>query len=288
MIGIYSILAYSLNLVTGLGGLLVFCHAAFYGVGAYAFALLQVGSGGDLLFSTHVPFPVAIAGAAAAAAAAAAAIGLVAMRFRGDFLVFATLGFQMIVYTMLYNWTALTRGAFGIPGIPRPELFGWRVDSPIDFVILVALANALLLPLLYALYRSPFGMSLKALREDERAAESLGISALGQHLAALVVAGACAGVAGALYAGYVTYIDPSSFNLRESLFVITLLLLGGSGNVTGPIVGTVVMILVPELLRFLGLPDTVAANVREILYGLALICLMYWRPQGIAGSYSVR
>jgi branched-chain amino acid transport system permease protein len=144
------------------------------------------------------------------------------------------------------------------------------------------------LPLLFTLYRSPFGLSLKALRDDERAAESLGISAFRQHLAALTVAGGCAAVAGGLYAAYVTYIDPTSFGLDESIFIVSLLLLGGSGNIRGPLIGVVVMILLPEILRFAGLPDAVAANVREIIYGLILVMLMYWRPKGLAGDFALK
>jgi branched-chain amino acid transport system permease protein len=291
MIGIYSILAYSMNLVTGYGGLLVFCPAAFYGVGAYAHTLMRVGRNGnhfsgELLFSADWSFPGAVLAAALAGGFVALLIGLVALRFRGDFFVFTTLGFQMIVFVVLYNWTELGRGAFGIYDIPRPEILGWRVDSLWKYALLVVLVNGLLLPILFALYHSPFGLSLKALRENERAAESLGISAFRQHLAAFVIAGMFAAVAGALFASYVTYIDPTSFNLRESIFIVSLLLLGGAGNIRGPILGVVVMILLPEILRFLGFPGAVAPNVREIIYGMSLIILMYWRPKGLAGDYA--
>ena len=293
MIGIYSILAYSMNLVTGFGGLLSFCLAAFYGIGAYAHTLLRVGGEGsrlshELLFSASVTFPVAVIGAGLAGGLIALLIGLAALRFRGDFFVFTTLGFQMIVFVLLYNWTELGRGAFGIYGIPRPDIFGWKVQTLGEYTVLVGLVNALALPVLFVLYRSPFGLSLKALRDNERAAESLGISAFHQHLSAFVIAGMFAAVAGALFASYVTYIDPTSFNLRESIFIVSLLLLGGSGNIRGPVLGATVMILLPELLRFVGLPSAIAPNVREIIYGLALILLMYWRPQGLAGNYALR
>lgn len=293
MIGIYTILAYSMNLVTGFGGLLIFCLAGFYGIGAYAHTLLQVGGPesqfiGELLFSAALPFPVALLGAGAAGGLAALLIGSVALRFRGDFFVFTTLGFQMIVFVVLYNWTDLGRGAFGIYGIPRPDVFGWEVRELWEYVVLIGAVNVLVLPVLFLLYRSPFGLSLKALRENERAAESLGISAFRQHLSALVVAGACSGIAGGLFASYVTYIDPTSFGLKESIFIVSLLLLGGSGNIRGPILGVVVMILLPEALRFAGLPDSIAPNMREIIYGLTLVILMYWRPKGLAGDFALR
>lgn len=293
MIGIYSILAYSLNLVTGFGGLIAFCHAAFYGIGAYAFTLLSAGGEGsklaaDVMFSASLPFPAAILLGGLASAMAALLIGGAALRFRGDFFVFATLGFQMIVFAALYNWTELGRGAFGIYGIPRPDVFGWKVKALWEYALLVGMVNALILPVLFILYRSPFGLSLKALRDNERAAESLGISASRQHLSAFVAAGTCAGLAGGLYASYVTYIDPTSFGLNESIFLVSLLLLGGSGNRVGPILGAAVMILLPEVLRFVGMPSSITPNMREIIYGLTLIVLMYARPQGIAGSYVVK
>lgn len=293
MLGIYSILAYSLNLVTGFGGLIVFCHAAFYGIGAYVYTLLSIGGdggrlAGEVLFSAEWPFPVALVAAGAGAAVLAWLIGLVALRFRGDFFIFATLGFQMITFAILYNWTELGRGAFGIYGIPRPDVLGWSVNELWEYALLVGAVAALVLALLFVIYRSPFGLSLKALRENERAAESLGISASRQHLSALVVAGGCAGFAGALFASYVTYIDPTSFGLNESIFLVSLLLLGGSGNRVGPLLGAAVMLFLPEALRFVGMPSSVAPNVREILYGSTLIMLMYSRPQGLAGSYAVK
>ena len=105
---------------------------------------------------------------------------------------------------------------------------------------------------------------------------------------AMVVAGGIAGVAGALYAGYVTYIDPTSFSMKESIFLVTLLMLGGGGNLKGPLAGAAVMLTLPEVLRFVGLPNLVAANLREIIYGSMLVALMYWRPQGLAGAASIR
>lgn len=293
MIGIYSILAYSINLVTGYGGLLNLCHAVFYGIGAYIYTLLSIGGdksrfAEELLFSAHLPFLTALFFAALSGGLVALLIGFVALRFRGDFFVFTTLGFQMITFTVLYNWTVLSRGSFGIPGIARPTIFYWEVNTLPNYLLLVFSINALILPFLFFLYRSPFGLTLKALRENERAAESLGISPFHEHLIALVIAGSFAGTAGALYASYVTFIDPTSFSLQESIFLLALLLLGGAGNIKGPIVGVIVMTILPEILRFIGLPDSLAVNTKEIIYGLILIALMFYRPQGIAGEYSVR
>lgn len=277
MIGIYLPLAYSLNLAVGFGGLLSLAHAAFYGIGAYAYTLLLTGAGIHPLL--------ALGAAVLITATIALGTGTVALRFRGDLFLFVTLGFQMIAFVILYNWVGLTRGPYGIAGIPRPVVFGLTLRTPLQYAVLAAVVNALILPLLFALYRSPFGKALKALRENETAAEALGINGKRIFIQAFVLAAAFAAIPGALYASYVTYIDPTSFTLKESIFIAAILLLGGAGNRIGPLIGVLIMLLLPEGLRFVGLPDAVAHNMREIVYGLMLAALMYLRPQGIAGEY---
>lgn len=277
MIGIYLPLAYSLNLTVGYSGLLSVAHAAFYGIGAYAFTLLLTGA--QLHPLVAVPAAVLLTGLIALG------VGTISLRFRGDLFLFVTLGFQMIVFVLLLNWVGLTKGPYGIPGIPRPSFFGMTIRTPMQYAMLALVMNAIILPLLFALYRSPFGKALKALRENEAAASALGINPRRLHIQAFVWSAAFAAIPGAFYASYITYIDPSSFTLKESIFIAATLLLGGSGNRIGPLVGVVLMLLLPEALRFVGLPDAVAHNLREIIYGLLLAVLMYLRPQGIAGEY---
>lgn len=280
MFGLYLVVGYSLNLVVGYGGLLSLCHAAFYGIGAYTYALLAM--------KLHVPFIFALPCATLFAITLGAVIASLALRFRGDVFIFVTLGCQIIVFALLYNWVDLTKGYYGISGIPRPVLFGIPIRGLPSYLGLVAIIDLLLLPVLFALYRSPFGQALKALRENERAAAALGISPHRRYAEAMALAAGFAAIPGALYAGYVTYIDPTSFSLKESIFQLSILLLGGSGNRIGPLIGVAVMLLLPEVLRFVGLPDTIAPNAREIIYGLLLIVLMYARPKGIAGEFQVR
>jgi branched-chain amino acid transport system permease protein len=280
MIGIYAILAYSLNLVIGMGGLLSLCHGAFYGIGAYIFTLLGTRLGIGFLFALVI--------AMLGTGAVAALLGLTALRFRGDSFVLVTLGFQMIVYTVLHNWIALTNGPHGISGIGRPVIFGWQIDSQSEYLLLVALLAGVVGIVLFSVYQSPFGLALRALRDNEKAAEALGKPAFRYHLRAFILSGAVAASAGALYAAYVTYIDPTSFTLNESIFLVVILLLGGAGNRVGPIVGVLLMVLLPEALRFVGLPDTLAPNVRQMVYGLILVVLMYYRPKGIAGAYAIK
>ncbi len=280
MIGIYLILSYGLNLVVGFGGLLSLCHAVFYGIGAYASTLLMIKAG--VAFVPSVLLSMVITGIIAFL------IGIPALRFRGDSFVLVTLGIQMILFTIFYNWVDFTRGPYGIPGIPRPVVAGYEISSLLEYLILVGVVLIISILLLFILYHAPFGLALKALRDDEMAAEGLGKSPMHMFLYAFVISALFASLAGSLYATYVTYIDPTSFTLDESIFLLTILLVGGAGNRIGPFVGTVFMLLLPEALRFLGLPDTVAPNVRQMIYGLTLIVLMFLRPQGLAGEYRVK
>jgi len=280
MIVIYLILAYGFNLVVGFGGLLSLCQAVFYGIGAYASTLLMMKTG--MSFIPAILISMVITGLFALL------VGIPALRFRGDSFVIVTLGFQMIVFTILYNWVDFTRGPYGIPGIPRPVIAGYEITTLPEYLLLVSVCLLILMAVLFVIYKSPFGLALKALRDDEMAAEGLGKSPVHLFLYAFVISGMTASVAGGLYATYVTYIDPTSFTLDESIFILSVLLVGGTGNRLGPFVGVVFMILLPEALRFLGLPDTVAPNVRQMIYGLTLILLMFLRPQGIAGEYKIK
>ena len=279
MIGIYLPLAYSLNLTVGFSGLLSVAHAAFYGIGAYAFALLLTGA--------HVHPFLSLGAAVLLTGLIALGAGTISLRFRGDLFLFVTLGFQMIVFLVLYNWVGMTQGPYGIPGIPRPTFFGTVLRTPLQYAALSVVMNIILLPMIFALYRSPFGKTLKALRENETAAAALGINPNRLFLQAFTLSAAFASVPGAFYASYVTYIDPTSFTLKESIFMAAILLLGGSGNRIGPLIGVMIMLLLPEGLRFIGLPSAMAYNLREIIYGLLLVVLMYLRPQGIAGEYQM-
>jgi branched-chain amino acid transport system permease protein len=277
LINIYSILALSLNLLVGYTGLLSIAHAAFYGIGAYVATLAMVTLG--LSFFPSMLLGVLIA------VVLSLLIAFASLRFRGDYFVLASLAFQVIVYTILYNWVGLTRGPYGIPGIPRPEIFGLEIASIPAFFVFSLVIALLALGILYWLMSSPFGRVLQAIREDELATVSLGKNVASFKIRSFLVASGFASIAGAVYATYITYIDPTSFNLDESILLISMVIVGGTGNVKGPLVGAVVLILLPELLRFLAIPDTVAAQLRLIIYGLLLILMMQYRPQGIAGKY---
>ena len=280
MLGIYGMLALSANLLIGFGGLLSMTQAAFYGLGAYAYALLSLRLG--------LPFFVTLPAAIALCALVGWLFGHAALRFRNEAFVLATIGFQMIVYVTLYNWTDLTRGPYGISGIPRPSFFGIGIESVPAYFLFTLVLFAVVLGFMHLVSRSPFALSLKALRDDEAAAQTLGICPKGQYIRAMVFSAAVAAVPGVCFASYITYIDPTSFTLTESIFIACILLVGGSGNIKGPMSGVALMIIMPEVLRFVGLPDAVAANLREIIYGILLIVLMYMKPKGMAGAYAIK
>ncbi len=280
MLGIYWMLALSANLLIGFGGLLTMAQAAFYGLGAYTYALLSLKLG--------LPFFVTLPAAIALCALVGWLFGHAALRFRNEAFVLATIGFQMIVYVTLYNWTDLTRGPYGISGIPRPLFFGIGIESVPAYFLFTLVLFVLVLGFMHLVCNSPFALSLKALRDDEAAAQTLAICPKGQYIRAMVFSAAVAAVPGVCFASYITYIDPTSFTLTESIFIACILLVGGSGNLKGPMAGVAFMVILPELLRFVGLPDAVAANLREIIYGVLLIVLIYMKPKGLAGAYAIK
>jgi branched-chain amino acid transport system permease protein len=278
MISLYVVLGLSLNFVVGYGGMLSLCHAAFYGIGAYAFAMQATNASTPFL----VAFPVAVL----IGGIAALLVGMVALKLEGDFFVLATLAFQTIVFSVLYNWVDFTRGPYGISGIPRPSFFGFSLDAPWAIFLLVASHATLVCWISLYIARLPFGRTLQAVRDDALAAQSLGKNPTRFRLTAFALGGGLAASAGAMFACFASYIDPTSFTVDESVFILCVVIIGGAGNIRGPIVGAIVLVLLPEILRFLGLPDTVAASLRQIIYGLLLIVMMRLRPQGIAGRYA--
>lgn len=280
MVALYLLLAYSLNLIMGFGDLLSLAHAAFFGFGAYTAALL--------LTKWSVSAPVALLASLAVPAALAGLIGVPSLRFRGDPFVIVTIAFQTISTTVLNNWVSLTNGPYGISDIPRPGIGSAVLNSTASFALLCAVIAAAGIGVLFLVYRSPYGLALKAIRDDERAARALGKPPFTYLLRAFVLAGAVAGLAGYLYASYITYIDPSSFTLAESVFIVSVLLVGGMGSRAGPLVGTVVLVSLPEVLRFMGLPVAVAANIRQMLLGVLIVLIAIYRPRGLIGEHALK
>ncbi len=277
---IYVIVAISLNLLVGYAGLLQVAHAAYFGIGAYAtaLALLKLGWG----------FLPAVVFAAVVAAILSLAVSLPSWRFRGDYFVMVSLAAQSVGYSILYNWVDLTNGPFGLTGIPSPSILSYKFDNIEGVSILATAVAAILVLAVVFLFRSPWGRLLKAMRDDELAARSLGKNTRLVKLQAFLIACALVAVAGSLYATYVSYIDPTSFTLDESILMLSMVIVGGTGNIRGPLAGAFILIAIPEVLRFVHIPDAVAANTRLMIYGLLLIVMAHFRPQGVAGTYRLQ
>jgi branched-chain amino acid transport system permease protein len=289
LICIYIILAVSLDLLVGHTGLLSVAQAAFYGIGAYTSALLAI--------HYKFPFLINIVIGMAVAAVCSILVSLPSLRLHDDYFVIATFGFQMILFSIFNNWRDVTGGPNGIPGIPRPSMWGWTMYSNTGFSGLTIIIAAFACIVVWRITISPFGRVLHAIREDEVFAQALGKNTLRFKITAFAVSAALAASAGGLYAHFITYIDSTSFTVNESIFIISIVIIGGAGSIWGAIIGTILLISLPEALRFVELPNTasaslrqlfVPANLRQILYASLLILILMTRPKGIMGRYGLK
>lgn len=274
---IYTTLAVSLDLLVGTAGLLPVCQAAFFGVGAYTTALVAVPLRAPFVASTMVGVVFAVL--------VSLIVSLPALRVRGDYFVIATFGFQVILFSIFNNWIDLTRGPLGITGIAQPTILGRAVRSRADFLLLSCALAAIAYVVVWRLAASPFGRVLRAIREDEVFAESLGKNVFRFKVTAFAVSAGLAAAAGSVYACYMTYIDPTSFSVMESILIISMVVIGGAGSPWGPLVGAAAVVGLPEILRLLGFPGALAANLRQVTYGVLLVVMMMVRPRGLLGRY---
>ncbi|AJY77981.1 hypothetical protein VN24_23765 [Paenibacillus beijingensis] len=264
--GIYVGLACSLNVVFGIAGQLNLGQAAFYGIGAYTSALLSI--------HFHIPFFVTLIAGALMAAGAGFLLALPTIRLKGIYLAVTTLAFGEIIRMIFLNWISVTRGPMGIAGIPVPSLFGFQFMSNFSQYYLML---GLLLPALYIMWRlsySPFGMVLRAVRENEEAAQTLGVNAQSYKVKAFVVGSAIAGLLGAFFSFHAAYISPSNFSFMESITLLSMVVFGGLGSMPGVIVAALLLAVAPDVLRFMD-------EYRMIIYGVLLFMMVLLRPQGI-------
>lgn len=278
--GIYIILTLSLNLIIGYTGLAALGHIAFACLGAYTSSLLALNFGISPWIGLLIgAILVSILGVI---------VSYPSLRLKGDYLALATFGLGIIVYSVAKNWVSLTRGPMGLPGIPPFSIFGYEISNVWSYLILVLIFVVITFVAIRNITNSPFGRILKGIREDEIATVAMGKN-INKHKLIVFVAGAFfAGIAGSLYAHYITFIDPSSFTVMESIAVLLMVVFGGMGNLAGSFIGASILVILPELLRFLGMPSSVAAPLRQMIYGLLLIILMIWRPQGLMGRFKFK
>ena len=275
MVLIYIIFSLSLNLEVGYTGLFNFGHVAFFGIGAYTSALLTLH---------NIPFGLSLFIALAMAGLWGFLLSLPSLRLRGDHFGIATLGFGEIIRMVFQNEVWLTKGPMGLPGIPKPILFSYRFASLWQYLFLALGFTALTFFLLRIILRSPFGRVLKAIREDEVAAEALGKDVFRFRVKSFVIGSVFAGLAGTLWGHYTTFISPGDFTLLETILVLLIVVLGGKGTEWGPVLGAVVLIFFQESLRFLRLPaewTRYLAPLQQMIFGALLVLVMIFRPDGL-------
>jgi branched-chain amino acid transport system permease protein len=286
---IYAIIALSLNLVVGYCGLLNMAQAAYFAVGAYSYALASIsigcGPSSALLLAVVV------------SAALSLALSLPTWRVRDELFVLTTLAVQVLTSSVLNNWRTvgaqlgtwgnLTNGPFGIGNIPKPAIIGIRFDTIGRMAVLAAALGLIAGSMLWILSNSPWRRALEATRDDELAARSLGKNVRLLRIQAFAFSCGLTGLAGAIYSMYVGSIDPSLASLDGSILMLAMLIVGGSGNFRGPIVGAALLLVFPELMRFAQLPERISSELRLMAYGMLLLIVVHLRPLGVAGDYRI-
>jgi branched-chain amino acid transport system permease protein len=271
---IYSIFAVSYNVALGYAGLLNLGHVAFFGLGAYTSALLT---------KAGVPFVVAFICAGVIAAVFGYLLVYLTRELKGDYLVLATLGFSFVFTSLMLNWRWLTRGPLGLPGIAKPNIFGLVIKGNLMYFIFVLIIAAICLYIMWRIVSSPFGRLLEATRDDELGLRVLGKNTFNLKAKAMTVSAFFAGLAGSLFAHYISYIDPGTFYIMEIILILSIVIIGGVASFKGSIVGTIILILLPELLRFLSISSSILGPLRQMLYAVVLLGLLMYRPRGIFG-----
>lgn len=275
LIGIYSILAISLQLSLGYSGLLNLGHIAFFGIGAYVSAILALNG---------FPFLSCFLAAGIISALFGWLLSIPTNKLKGDYLALVTLGFSFVVYSVLLNWTELTKGSLGLFGIPRPDVAGIDFSNNTIFLILVFFITVISYLFIRRICKSLFGKALEATRDDELAAKSLGKNTIKIKSISLLVSAFFAGVAGSLFASYITFIDPSSFTFMSLIPILLIVMIGGLTSLPGTIFATIIIVLLPEPLRFIGFPSSILGPMRQIIYAAILLLIIYFRPRGFYGK----
>ena len=270
---VYLMATFGLNLTVGYAGQMSLGQAAFFGIGAYIAAIaLKAG----------IPFLLVLPIAGVACFVIGLALGFPALRVQHHYLAFATLGFNVLVYLGMRNEEKITGGTFGISGIPRPSLLGYAFETEKAYFYFTLVSLILLASFLWWLLRSPWGRAFAALRDNPIRAESLGVNITAYTLLAFAIGAACAGIGGVYFASLVEFIEPGPFHFSTSLMMLLAVIVGGSGRFFGPVIGTVIIILLPEVLR--------SSNVEWlkfmqkwylVFFGVAIVALMIWLPEGI-------
>ncbi|GAB2740150.1 branched-chain amino acid ABC transporter permease [Nocardioides pakistanensis] len=272
-IGIFAILSISLSLLIGHLGIFSMAHAALFGVGAYTFAFLSVSEAWSA--------PAATAAAVAVTALAGAVMAVPSLRVAGDYFIVASFALQIVASSVFANWTSVTGGTSGIPGIIRPVLGPFDLFADEPFLVYLVIILAVVAGLALWLVRSPYGRMMHAIRDDEVVAATMGKPVRSTKMLVTVLAGAFAGLAGVVYAQNLMYISPGSFEVATSVSIITMVVVGGMTSVAGAVIGAAIILLIPQALQQINLAQSAAGPLEQVLFGLLLVILMFTRPQGL-------
>jgi branched-chain amino acid transport system permease protein len=268
MAGIFAVLALSLNLLLGYTGQLSLGHAAFFGIGAYASALLTLKL--ERTVWEGMALAVVLSGVSGWA------IGRLALKLRGAYFVLVTISFAGVISLVSVNWMELTNGPLGLPGVPAPELGPWSFRTKSAYYYLVLIAVALSYLVCHRLVASRIGRAFLALRENEALAESVGIDVTRYLVLAAIVSAAMAGLAGGLYAHYTRFVSPEVFLFSYTVTMVIMVVAGGKGTLAGPVVGAVLFTALPEALR-----EVTSWQWQMLAYGTILVLLVFFLPRGI-------
>lgn len=272
---VYALVAISTNLLIGVTGIFSVSQAAVFGVGAYTV--------GGLTLNGVVNYPVALLIAICLSMLVNVAFALPALRVKGDYFVVASFGIQLVASAVFENWTGVTGGTIGMLGIPMPEFLGFTARDTTDILVLTLVVLLLASGVYLAMMRAAFGQLLLAIRENEEAVAAAGKSVIRTKVMAAGVAGAFAALAGGLYAPFISFIDPHSFDLHTSILVVAMVAVGGMRTLSGSILGAFVLMGLPQLLTFIDIPSSLGGPLRQLMYGVLLVAFMMFRPQGLAG-----
>lgn len=272
LISIFVILSSSYNLVIGYGGLATVAHPIFYALGAYTTALLAIHYG--------LPAIVCVLAGALVAIAASVLLALSSLRVSGDYLLIASLGFQLGLLQVIKNFE-FTGGPGGLSAIPSTITGPWRSPA---FLLICGTVAALTVYLISRVVHGPYGRAITAMRDEELAFSALGRNAMTIKVAVFAIGCGIAGIAGGLYAYYFQYVSPEQFEVLHSAAMLTMVVLGGMGTTFGPVIGAVVLIAIPQAITFLNLPPNVMAPMQGIIFTTLVMAFLFLRPSGLVGQ----
>lgn len=276
----YAILAMALNLVVGFLGVLSVAHGALFGIAAYTLGIMTV--------KLALPFWLSFLLALILSGAVGFLIALPTFRLKDDYLALATFAFAIAAYDIFNNLTSLTEGPMGIAAIPRPSFFRYELNSKLSFLVLLTFFLIASYIVLNRIVNSPWGRILRGIRDQELAVLVSGKDVRRYKLVAFIVSSTVAGLAGVFYASYLSYIHPSSFSPMVSILILCMIVLGGLGSFKGSLLGAGILIILPEVLRFLNLPSALTGSVHQFIYGSLMVIVMLFRPKGLLGQYQFR